>query len=171
MPEPDHIFFCLGEGGHTRQVLLLSEDAHFAEYSPVFVVKEGDSLSAKKARSRSEHVHSVPNAFRVPGETFLHQAVRIPFRPSFYRSFLICWSLLARYRPCAIVSSGPADFLPLFLFAKIFGVKRFYCESWSRITVPSLSARLHRPFCDVLYVQWEPMLKKIPGSIYRGRMQ
>jgi UDP-N-acetylglucosamine:LPS N-acetylglucosamine transferase len=74
----------------------------------------------------------------------------------------IPWALgvLRSERPVAVVSTGAELAIPIFLIAKLLGIKTVFIESCCRVAHPSLTGRLVYPISDVFYVQWPSLLRR-----------
>lgn len=71
-------------------------------------------------------------------------------------------------RPNVVISSGAGVAVPMCYFAKIFGKKLIFIESFSRVENPSLSGILIHPIADLFIVQWRPLLKHYKNVVYGG---
>lgn len=78
--------------------------------------------------------------------------------------------VLRRYRPDVIVTTGSAIAVPLFFWAKLFGIRTVFIEVYDRIDNSTLSARIVRPITDLFLVQWEEQLALYKGSVVAGRL-
>jgi len=70
---------------------------------------------------------------------------------------------LLRFRPSVVVSTGAGVALPYFVLARCFRVRTVYIEVFDRISTPTMTGRLVRPFTDLMLVQWPEQ-----ESLYRG---
>lgn len=78
-----------------------------------------------------------------------------------WRMFLaIFWSLwiLLRERPDVVVSLGAEIAIPFFYWARLFGIKTVFIESWCRVDDLSRTGRFVYPVADVFLVQWPQLL-------------
>ncbi|KAF8135461.1 glycosyltransferase family 1 protein [Boletus edulis] len=176
----------LGSGGHTSEVLTLTSSLDFSRYSPrIYIVSEGDTLSASKAVSlehskasrnpipgsdgqRSFEIVTIPRARRV------HQAMWTVF-PTFMRSVLACIHLVTiapllkkdSFRtPFAhlLILNGPGTCVTLcaaVMVNKLLGLphpKMVYVESYARVQSLSLSGKILRYFVDRFLVQWPTLI-------------
>ncbi len=71
-------------------------------------------------------------------------------------------------RPDAVVSTGALAAVPIIFWAKLFGARVIYIESFAKVSSPTLSGRLVYRVADQFYVQWEEMKKIYPEAIYKG---
>lgn len=87
--------------------------------------------------------------------------------PNFFRNLRLAWTMVRRYRPDAILSTGSAVAVPFFIVGWLLGVRLVYVESFTRVHKPALSGRLVYPFADAFFVQWDSISE--PGRvIYAG---
>jgi beta-1,4-N-acetylglucosaminyltransferase len=70
------------------------------------------------------------------------------------RNFGLAWRVLRRRRPDAILSTGAALAVPVFLVGKLLGIRLIYVESVTRTTTLSLSGKLVYPLADRFFTQW-----------------
>jgi UDP-N-acetylglucosamine:LPS N-acetylglucosamine transferase len=68
--------------------------------------------------------------------------------------------ILYKERPDLILSTGAEPAIPAFYFAKLFGIKTIFIESWTRVVQPTGTGRMVYPVSDVFLVQWERLLIK-----------
>jgi UDP-N-acetylglucosamine:LPS N-acetylglucosamine transferase len=75
---------------------------------------------------------------------------------------------MRRFRPTVVVSTGAAVALPYFVLARAWGVRTVYIEVFDRISTPTLTGRLVRPFTDFMCVQWPEQKSLYGGAIVVG---
>lgn len=78
--------------------------------------------------------------------------------------------VLRRYKPDVIVTTGSAIAVPLFLWAKVFGIRTVFIEVYDRIDNSTMSARMVRPITDLFLVQWEEQLVLYKNSVLAGKL-
>ncbi|HUS19846.1 MAG TPA: PssD/Cps14F family polysaccharide biosynthesis glycosyltransferase [Terriglobales bacterium] len=66
-------------------------------------------------------------------------------------------SILRKERPDVILSSGAGVLVPFALLAKIYGIPVVFVENMSRVTAPSLTAKIMYRLADRFFYQWEPL--------------
>jgi beta-1,4-N-acetylglucosaminyltransferase len=71
-------------------------------------------------------------------------------------------------RPAVILSTGALIAVTFGLAGKLLGARFIFVESLTRVTTPSLSARICHLFADALYVRHKALLKHLPRSQYFG---
>jgi beta-1,4-N-acetylglucosaminyltransferase len=84
--------------------------------------------------------------------------------PNLIRNLLLAIRLLRQEQPDLILSTGAGVAVPFLILGKVFGKRTAFVESITRVTSLSLSARLCRPFLDVLYVQWPHLQSRYPEA-------
>jgi UDP-N-acetylglucosamine:LPS N-acetylglucosamine transferase len=75
-----------------------------------------------------------------------------------------------RERPKVILSTGALIGVTFGLAGKLIGARFIFVESPTRVTTPSLAARICHCFADVLYVRHKVLLKHLPRGQYYGEM-
>ena len=90
--------------------------------------------------------------------------------PNLLRNFALAARMLLRERPAVVVSTGAAVALPFFVVARLLGVPTVYLEVYDRIDLPTLSARLCRPFTSLFLAQWEEQRRFHPQAVVVGRL-
>jgi UDP-N-acetylglucosamine:LPS N-acetylglucosamine transferase len=84
--------------------------------------------------------------------------------PNLLRNLLLALQVIRGERPQLILSTGAGVAVPFLLLGKLFGCRTVFIESVTRIHTLSLSARIVRPFLDVLYVHWPQLQLRHPGA-------
>ncbi|KAJ7647273.1 glycosyltransferase family 1 protein [Roridomyces roridus] len=169
----------LGSGGHTSEALTLLSALDFERYCPrTYVISEGDSLSAQRARdlesskasSTKYTILTIPRARRV------HQSLATT-PPTALHSLLSCiYHVTLARKPFAdiLILNGPGTCFVLCIavcvnrFLGLSAPKTIYIESFARVESLSLSGKLLYPFVDRFVVQWRQLLKKAKGAEFRG---
>lgn len=90
--------------------------------------------------------------------------------PNLIRNLIRTFGLLRRYRPDVVVSTGAAIAVPVFVWAKLFGIRTVFIEVYDRIENPTLTARLVAPITDLFLVQWEEQRSFHKRSIVVGQL-
>ncbi len=76
--------------------------------------------------------------------------------------------ILKDEKPDLIISTGAHTCVPFFILAKKFKVKTIYIESFAKVSSPSLTYKIIKPFCNRVLVQHEKMLEIYPKAEYIG---
>jgi len=84
------------------------------------------------------------------------------------KSFFESLNVFLKEMPDVVISTGAGVTLPTCFFAKLFGKKVVYIESFSRITEPSLAGKIAYHFSDLFIVQWKPLMKHYKNAVYGG---
>lgn len=137
-------------GGHLVQALKISEAFH--DFEVLFVINDATSLSANMV-GRTLYITRAARS--------LKQLVNI----------LEAYRILKAFRPKVILSTGSAPAVTFGLVGKyLFGCKIIFVESFSRVTMPSLAARLMYPIADHFYIQWESLRPHFPKAKFAGSL-
>lgn len=76
--------------------------------------------------------------------------------------------LALKLRPEVVVANGGGVVVPFCWWARLFGAKIVFIESFSRVDRPSWSGRLVHPIASLFIIQW-PLLKRFyPKAIHGG---
>jgi beta-1,4-N-acetylglucosaminyltransferase len=152
----------LGRGGHTAQTFALVDLlGHNFEY--IYMIGILDRLTPKK--------------IKIPGKILPVLAPRLlpddSRIMSFFRTiFTLILSLLyfILYKPTLVVSCGTGITVPVFLAARVLGIKTAFIESMSRVESLSITGRLLLGKTDLFIVQWQALADRIPSTIYGGQL-
>jgi beta-1,4-N-acetylglucosaminyltransferase len=90
--------------------------------------------------------------------------------PNLLRNFVLAVRLLVRLRPRAIVTTGAGVAVPFCYIGRLFGARVVFIESFSRITRPSLTARLIYPIANDFFVQWPELQPRFRRARYEGQL-
>jgi beta-1,4-N-acetylglucosaminyltransferase len=151
----------LGEGGHTTELLNLI-DLLGDRYQYHYIVSRQDSLSARQIRQpgpvyrltrpRGKDTGKLSAAFRLLLTSA--QALRV----------------LLHVRPQAILSTGPAIYVPVAILGKLLGARVIFVETGSRVRTVSMTGRIMYHWADLYFVQWPQLKERLPRAIYAGRL-
>jgi len=183
----------LGSGGHTSEALTLISALDFSRYNPrIYIISEGDSLSAEKAvalelrktsSNKNERTKKEYTLLTIPRARRVHQSLIMAI-PTATISFLSCVNYVTlppllspgNVLPFAdvLILNGPGTCFVLCAAVyvnKFFGLpspRLMYIETFARVRSLSLSGKLLRPLVDRFVVQWPQLLKQGGGGDYRG---
>ena len=161
IPKPK-LIIVLGSGGHTTQMIRITEMLHdFYDFE--YVVNDDDDKSTKKIKFVGD-VHVITRPRRIYDKSVI-RSVFLTIH-SIFRSFRI----IMNSKSVGIVSAGPGLAVPLFIWATIFGKKRIFIESWSRVGTKSTTGRICYYLSDLFFVQWPELNQRYPKAIYAGRL-
>jgi UDP-N-acetylglucosamine:LPS N-acetylglucosamine transferase len=90
--------------------------------------------------------------------------------PNLARNLWLAVRLFARFRPRAVVTTGAGVAVPFCYVGRLFGAKIVFVESFSRISEPSLTARLVHPVAHHFYVQWPALESRFRKAEYHGAL-
>lgn len=150
----------LGEGGHTKEMLVLVDqlgpDFHYS-----YLLVEGDDLSAGKI-TRKGPVHWARRP-RDKSHNFIVDLYKT------FHSAWHSWKALRAERPDAVLSCGPSLGVPTCMLARLMNVKVIFVETGSRVTALSLSGKIVYRFADLFIVQWPQLAETHSKSVFAGR--
>ena len=135
-------------GGHWVQLLRLRPA--FAEHEVVFVTTQRNL----EAQVTGHRVHAVPDANQHRKLQLLLLMLRMLY-------------VVAVERPDIVISTGAAPGYFALRFGRLFGARTLWLESIAGSEQLSLSAKLVKPYADLLLTQW-PHLAAPGGPQYRG---
>lgn len=152
MRETKKICFIASSGGHYEQLLMLKP--LMEEYDSFIITEKTDYGSGIKGQKMY----------------YLYQVNR---KEKIFVFFMIINALKSlgvfiKEKPDFVICTGVLATIPMCLFAKVFGKKLIYIESFAKVTSPTETGKLMYKFADKFYVQWESMLEVYPSAIYIG---
>jgi beta-1,4-N-acetylglucosaminyltransferase len=81
-------------------------------------------------------------------------------------------TVLRKEKPDLVFSMGAEIALPYFFWARLFGMKTMYIESWCRVEQLSITGKLSYPWVDEFWVQWPQLLSACgPKAKYMGSIE
>lgn len=155
----------LGEGGHTKEILTLVDmlgDGFQDGFQYGYIIVQDDVVSEAKIR-RPGPIYRVLR----PRDKEHHLLGDI------YKTLRSGWqsfSHLCRFRPSALLSSGPSVAVPVCILARLLGVKVIFVETGSRVSSLSTTGRIMYRVANLFFVQWPDLQKRYPRSVYAGRI-
>lgn len=163
------ILVVLGDGGHTTEMIRLvnSLGSHY-EYS--YLMVSSDRVS--------EGMITWPGPiYRVRRALYKgqldHGLFRAIFQPRFvYTLYGIFQQIVVwfKVRPRVILSTGAVVSVPISVFGRLMGTKIIHVETGARVFTMSFTGKIMYHISHLFFVQWEPLLKDYPKSIYAGRL-
>lgn len=160
-PRRRRMLVVLGEGGHTTELLRLVELLG-DRYEYHCLISKEDNLTAERVPTGSR-------VFRVARPRGKDTGGLVAGLRTFWVGLASLW-VLARVRPAAILSTGPAIAVPVSVLGKTFGVQILFVETGSRIRTVSMTGRIMYRWADVFFVQWPQLQEQLPKAIYAGRL-
>lgn len=156
------LMIVLGSGGHTSQMIRITEMLHDS-FDFEYVVSDDDDKSVKKIIfSGAVHVITRPRKY------YDKSVIRSAFHTLL--SMFDTLGIIKNSTSISVISAGTSLTVPLFIWATIFGKKRIYIESWSRVNTKSTAGAICYYFSDLFFVQWPELKDKYPKAIYAGRL-
>ncbi|AWP21010.1 UDP-N-acetylglucosamine transferase subunit ALG14 -like [Scophthalmus maximus] len=169
-----------GSGGHTTEILRLTECLSAAYAPRHYVIADTDQMSEEKIctfersrqRSDSETQFTI---CRIPRSREVHQSWTSSV-VSTLKALQYSVPLVFRLRPDVVLCNGPGTCVPLCaagLLLGILGMKKVlivYVESICRVHTLSLTGRILYLISDYFFVQWSSLRDKYPKSIFLGRI-
>lgn len=139
-------------GGHLTEVLFLKD--LFNKYDHFFVTfKRQDSIEL----SKKEKVYFIEDPKRNPIKLF----------KNIFQSLFI----FLKEKPSLVISTGAGVVVPFCYFAKLFGSKIIFIESFCRTDIPSFSGKMIYPIADLFFVQWKMLSQKYgKKAIFAGQV-
>lgn len=162
------VFFACSEGGHFAQMMTLSP--LFGRYDSFLVT---DNIRATKKIPNLKEIKNVVYVggiaeSRKKNVTNRHNDSRLSYIKGYLVLFQQCFSVIRKYRPKVIVSTGSNVAVPLFWFGKLYGCRLVFIETRAHVYSKSLTGKLVGWMSDVVIVQWEEMLKVYKNAKYYG---
>jgi beta-1,4-N-acetylglucosaminyltransferase len=155
------VLVTLGGGGHTAQMIALTK-ALGTRVDYEYVIHDTDEVS-------EAHIVHSGRVYRVPrARTHYGNVLGAVLGTS--RAFVQSFRIIRASAADVVISAGPGLAFPLFAWAKLFGKRTAFVETWSRVNSKSLAGRLCYPLSDVFFVQWPQLLALYKRSRYAGRL-
>ena len=146
------VCFASSSGGHFEQLMMLQP---LMEKYDSFILTEETYYQVHAGGVRMYLMKKV-----IPIDRFYHFWSFV----NAAHSFLI----FLKERPDAVISTGVMVTVPMCIYAKLFGRKVIYIESFAKVSSPTKTGRFLYRFADRFYVQWESMLEVYPKARYLG---
>lgn len=149
------ICFAASSGGHFEQLMMLRP---LMEKYDSFILTEKTLYQVEADGIKMYLMKKV-----IPIDRFYHFWTVVNAVHSF-RIFL-------KEQPDVVISTGVMVTVPMCIYAKLFGRKVIYIESFAKVSSPTKTGQFLYRFADRFYVQWESMLEIYPdarclGGIY-----
>lgn len=164
------IFFILGGGGHTAQMILLQNDFPDSLFEKYFVVGSRDSLSEKKVRNLGyANIYQI-DRYKKTEESLLSASVRNLLFFGIIKQLSQSIKVSQLMHRNILITAGPNTGMLLFIIARLSGNYCVYLESWSRRKKLSKTGALLKYFSNLFFVQWKELGKLNSKFIYKGRL-
>ena len=159
----------LGSGGHTTEMLAMTQHLNPQHYYPILYAKAvTDTTSAMRLRTtKSVVIYDIPRAREV-GQSLTSSVAATGV------ALLSAVPLLVRIRPHLVLVNGPGTCIPICLAAfmiRVCGLCRteiVFCESYCRVKSLSWTGRLlvyWMPVASVVAVHWPELQKQVSNSV------
>lgn len=143
------ICYACSTGGHLNQLLQIVEKINADD--KFFITIDREDSSSKLKNYRKYYV-------RDTDKKIFHTLINA------YQSFKI----IKKERPEIVLTNGGGSALFSAYFAKMFGAKIIFIESFARINEPSVFGKMVYPIADLTLVQWSELRKYYKKGIYSG---
>jgi len=113
-----------------------------------------------------------PNTYGISKVTAIYNNSKLYKIVSFSRCFFQVLKILKNEKFHCIIGIGSSVAVPVFLAAKLFGVKTLFIESITRVTELSKTAKMLLRFniATKTFVQWESLADKYPKVEFKGNI-
>lgn len=136
-------------GGHLTEVRALRQA--FARYAHFYVLNDRVLLPAD-----------------MEGRTYF---IRHSERDLLFVVNLVeAWRILRRERPDVILSTGAGPAVPFALVGRLLGIPSVFVETFTRISKPSLTARIMYHLAARFIYQWPSLARYFPRGVYGGML-
>lgn len=146
------ICFISSSGGHLEQIKQLKMVAD--KYEHYYVLPKNKSTVKFKEKKY------------LVGDFYRKNRVQFVFR--FVYTAIQQLIVFLKERPDVVITTGAGVVIPTCLYARFFGKKVIYIESFARMKSLNKTAQLLSKYSDMFIVQWEELLKIVPDAIYGG---
>ncbi len=86
----------------------------------------------------------------------------------FIKLFIESARIVKEEKPDCIISTGALATFPICVICKLTKRKVIYIESFARVDGSSLTGKLMKKVADLYIIQWEELLRCVPGAVYGG---
>ena len=80
------------------------------------------------------------------------------------------WRILRRERPDVILSTGAGPAVPFALVGRLLSIPSVFVETFTRISRPSLTARIMYHLAARFVYQWPDLARYFPRGVYGGML-
>jgi beta-1,4-N-acetylglucosaminyltransferase len=156
MEKKKKIILICSDGGHLAQIMEL--EPMFLKYDYLLITEETEATKSLKKKYNILFLKSRPEGTKRS----------VLFWYSLFLNFILSLKVLFIHFPKAIITTGSHTAVPICVLGKILRVKIIWILSFARISTKAKSADFVYPFADKFIVQWPPVQKLYPNSIYLG---
>ncbi len=164
------VYFILGSGGHTRQMMLLQEKFDSNNYEKIFICSKTDYISQRKVKNAGNYNLILVTNSRETGINLTKEIFRNIFSFSLIKQLYEAILIVKKMRKSLVITAGPSTGFLVYILAFITNNYCVYIESWSRVKKLSLSGKIYKRFSRLFFVQWEELSNNNNKFIYKGRL-
>jgi beta-1,4-N-acetylglucosaminyltransferase len=177
---PLRTLIVLGSGGHTTEILYMTQYLNSHGTSPLFdpldyCKADTDTTSADRVRlnhsagnlNSNIQIHNIPRSREV-GQSY---------STSIYTTLIsigYSFRLIYQLRPNVILCNGPGTCIPICFVVLLYRALNLlpnhqtyiiFIESFCRVETLSMTGKILYPLADVFLVHWEELQQKYPNTI------
>ena len=150
------VIFVCSSGGHLSEMLKLKK--LFNEYDYLLVTEKTEITEKLSNNYNMEFFKYGPNKNKIK---YIGAVIYNMFKSI---------SILIKFKPKTVLTTGAQVGGIMSFFAKLFGKKVIYIESLAKVNSLSVTGKMVYPFANKFYVQWEDLAKKYKKAEYLGRL-
>ena len=150
------VLFISSTGGHFNELMQLKSLFNKYDY---YIVTEKDKTNENLKNIYKDKISYLPYATRSKIISYIFKYLYIIIKSIF---------LYIKIKPKYIVTTGTHTAGPICYFAKIFGCKIIYIETFANMVTKTATGKLIYPISDKFIVQWESMKKLYPDAEVGG---
>lgn len=168
MHKNNFVMFAASVGGHYKEMMGLKE--LFPQYDSILVTDNkaaANQLEITKVFRTIEFANAMSDHREHKAGEY-SRGTRWVALNAYLKMFCQCISIVRKYKPAVIISTGSYIAVPLFYFGKLYGAKLIFIESNAMVYNKTTTGKLVGWISDKLIVQWPEMLKVYPKAEYWG---
>lgn len=173
--KPSKTIICIGSGGHTTEMLHLTQNLDATRYTPrIYLVAKSDTTSTAKVKE-AEGSNSGYLLVYIPRSRAVGQSYATSIFTTLY-SVIGTVPIMVKVRPDLVLCNGPGTCIPVCLIA-ILMKAMFVCdprivfvESFCRTQTFSLTGKILAFIADNVLVQWPELKRKFNRADYIGQL-
>lgn len=176
---PVSVCLVLGSGGHTTEMLRLTQAFPSQRYSPrSYILAETDSTSLERLEeAEGSKLRGEYKVFRIPRSREVRQSYASSVLSTLV-SMLRCAPLVYGLKCDVLLCNGPGTCVPVCFFAYLYNLLLFrqcqilFIESMCRVESLSTTGKIlyYLGIADEVFVQWPQLTRKYRSSVYLGRL-
>lgn len=173
--KPAKTTICIGSGGHTTEMLHLSQTLDPTRYTPrIYLVAKSDTTSTAKVKE-AEGSNSDYSLVYIPRSRAVGQSYATSIFTTLY-SVMCTVPIMVKLRPDLVLCNGPGTCVPVCLIAFVMkamfvcGTQIVFVESFCRTRTFSLTGKILAFVADNVLVQWPELKRKLGRADYIGQL-